>query len=338
MKVALITHAQSAVPAWVISALTEAGVTCVGDQCPNSGAIVRLAHDADVIWSYGTHHEHTPASWREVIEEALPDLKQCGAILRSGSGTDNIPLEAATRHNILVVNTPEATAEPVAEFAVGLMLAVGRQIVQNAVALRSKDDASKAPRPQRSLVGKMVGLVGFGHIAKLVANRLSGFRPQLLAFDPAIPASDMQAHGVESVPFDQLLEQSDYISLHCPLNDKTHHLINESALRKMQSSAILINTARGEIVDERALIEALDEGRIAGAGLDVTDPEPIDPGNPLLNMSNVVVTPHVAAFDEAIGQRLWQFSVEALADLAQFRWPRSYVNHVQPRWPLRERD
>ena len=337
MKVALISHPQSTVPAWAMTALTQAGVTCVGDACSDSQAIVSLAHDADVIWSYGTHSDHTPASWREVIQASLGELKQCGAILRSGSGTDNIPIEAATEHQMLVVNTPEATAEPVAEFAVGLMLATGRQIVQHAMALRSEVSTGQLNRSQLSLVGKTVGLVGFGHIARLVAHRLSGFQPRLLTFDPVVPSSVTQAHGVESVSWDQLLKQSDYISLHCPLNDKTQHLIDGPALGKMKRSAILINTARGEIVDERALIEALDEGRIAGAGLDVTDPEPIEPDSPLLGMDNVVITPHIAAFDEAISERLWQYSVESLIDLVRGRWPRSYVNRVQPRWSLRER-
>jgi phosphoglycerate dehydrogenase-like enzyme len=148
----------------------------------------------------------------------------------------------------------------------------------------------------------------------------------------------MSKYGVSAVELPELLERSDFVSLHCPLTGETHHLIGEKELRLMKPASLLINTARGPVVDEAALIRALQEGWIAGAGLDVFEQEPLSRDNPLLQQENVVLTPHIGGYADQFYERMWRASVETVMDLAQGLWPRSFVNPtVTPRWALRPR-
>lgn len=327
-KVALIGHSDPVVPAWVCAALTEAGIGFAHDQCADARRIIELAHDAHIVWTFGSNPTHTAQTWHEQILGALPQLQQCLVILRAGSGTDNVPVTQATQRGILVVNTPAATAPPVAEYAVTLMLAVMRQVVFDATRVRHGQWSQPAQPTAVSLHGKTVGLIGFGQIAQGVARRLRGFEVGLLAHDPAVSPQVFQQHEVAPVALDDLLAQSDIISIHCPLLDSTRHLISERQLRMVKPTAFLINTARGAIIDEAALIKVLQEGRLAGAALDVLEQEPPPSDHPLLHLENVIITPHIAAYSQDIYHQMWRLSVESVLDVAAGRRPRSCVNSV----------
>jgi D-3-phosphoglycerate dehydrogenase / 2-oxoglutarate reductase len=324
-KVALVGMDGKAVPDWVYTDLQQAEIDFAFKQCKTREELAAVGGDADVIWVFGSHES--------VYKENLDVLKRCGAIIRTGSGTDNIPVAEATELGIIVANTPEAAGDTVADHAIGLLFAVTRQIVAQDRLVHAGKWGRDLAWPNYHLRGQTLGLVGFGLIARLVARKLSGFDMRMVSHDPVVAPGIMAAAGVQATDFDGLLKQSDYISVHCPLLPTTHHLINERALRLMKPTAVLINTSRGPVIDESALIRALTEKWISAAGLDVFEQEPIAPENPLLKFENVVVTPHIAGYSDVFWHNFWKHSVDTAIDLSQGRWPRSYVNRdVRPRW------
>jgi D-3-phosphoglycerate dehydrogenase / 2-oxoglutarate reductase len=327
-KVALIGGIQpSGVPDWVPRRLAQADINFVYRNCKSRAELAEMAGDADLVWSFGDHEC--------LYAENLDVIPRCGAILRSGSGTDNIPIKEATALGIIVANTPEAISDTVADHAIALLFAVVRQVSFHDRLMREGVWERTRGWPRWHMGGQTLGLVGFGHIARSVAHKLANFGLTILCHDPVVSAETMAAAGVQSVSFDDLLSRSDFVSLHCPLLDSTYHLIGERQLRLMKPNAILINTSRGPVVDEPALIRALQEGWIGAAGLDVFEQEPTDPNNPLLKMDNVVATPHMAATSDIFWDNFWRYSVDTVLDLAQKKWPRSYVNRdVKPRWEL----
>jgi lactate dehydrogenase-like 2-hydroxyacid dehydrogenase len=228
-------------------------------------------------------------------------------------GYDSVDVAACAARRIPVGNTPGVLTETTADLALALLLATARRVVEAAAFARSGQWVTWRPLEMagRDLYGSIVGIVGLGRIGKAVARRLRGFDCRLLYTDPR-PDRDAAALGAAFVEFDALLGASDFVTLHCPLNDATRGLIDAAALRKMKPGAILINTSRGPVVDQTALIEALRTGVIAGAGLDVTDPEPIAPDDPLLSMPNVVVLPHVGSATVATRTRMAQLAVDNL--------------------------
>jgi D-3-phosphoglycerate dehydrogenase len=210
-----------------------------------------------------------------------------------------------------------------------------RQIPVHDRALRNGEWNPAKAWPHWHLHGRILGLVGFGHAARLVAKKMSGFDLTVLAYDPYIGPEVMARAGVRAAGLEEVLSQSDFVSLNCPLTKDTFHLIGEAELRRMKPTAILVNTARGPVIDEPALVRALSEGWIAAAGLDVLEDEHADLNNPLFKMDNVVITPHIAGASDEHAQLCWRLSVDSALALAGGRWPRSVVNRaVTPRWPL----
>ncbi len=331
-KVALVGGLRGQdVPEWVSERLRAENIDFAARECMSRQELAEIAGDADVVWVYGDH--------QTVYAENLDVLARCGAIIRTGSGTDNIPVPEATALGIIVANTPEAISDSVSNHAIGLLFAVIRQIAKQDRLMRRGVWDRYAGWPDWHLSGQALGLVGFGHIGRLVARKMAGFDMTILAHDPVVPAEVMARFGVQTVAFDDLLAQADFVSLHCPLIPSTYHLIDERALRLMKPKAVLINTSRGPVVDETALFRALNEGWIAGAGLDVFEQEPTPVDNPLLALDNVVVTPHIGGYSDEFYDNFWRFSVETAIDFAKGRMPRSYVNRdVKPRWTLAERD
>ena len=326
-KVALIGLDAQGVPDWVGEKFEQEGIDFAFKECRTRDDLAATAGDAEIVWVFGSH--------QILYEENFDLIPQCGAIVRTGSGTDNVPVALATERGMVVANTPDAITIAVAEHAIALMFAVMRQVVVQDRAVRRGIWDRDLALPDGTFQGKTLGLVGFGRIPQAVARKLSGFEPQVLAYDPYVDESLARELGVELVDLDAVMSRSDFVSVHTPLVDETHHLIGARQLRLMKKEAIFVNTARGPVVDEKALLQALQENWFAGAGLDVLEQEPPDPDNPILQLENVVVNPHIAGYWEKGTQLFWEQSVQAVVDLAQGRWPRSYINPgVKPRWEL----
>ncbi len=224
------------------------------------------------------------------IERGKPRLRVIG---RAGVGLDNIDLAAAQAAGIIVVNAPQAAGTAVAEHALGLMLSLARRIPQ-ADATMKRGAWPKREWRGSELAGKTLGLVGFGRIGRALGDRCAALGMRVTANDPLISDETIREGGAEPLPFEALLGEADYLSLHVPLTDSTQGMIGREELRRMKRGARLINTARGGLIDEGALLEALEEGRLAGAGLDVFAEEPPGPRALVLH-SEVIATPHIAA-------------------------------------------
>jgi glyoxylate reductase len=273
---------------------------------------LRAAHDV-VVWDGPLPPE--PAALRgavtdaegllclltERIDQALLDAApRLRAIANYAVGTDNLDLAAVRERGIPVGVTPDVLTEATADLAFALLLAAARGLT-NAV-----DDA-RAGRWRTwepagwlgaDVHGATIGIVGFGRIGRAVARRAEGFGMRVLKTD--------------DTPLGELLEASDFVTLHCPLNPRTHHLIDAAALRRMRPTAILVNTARGAVVDQPALVAALREGTIAAAAIDVTDPEPPLPGDPVLSTPNLIVAPHIGSATHSARERMTELAVENL--------------------------
>lgn len=236
-----------------------------------------------------------------VTAELLDRAPRLRLVAKHGSGVDNIDIEAASRRGVLVANTPGgANASSVAEGAVMLMLAILRRTVQMDSCVREGRFQDRWKLVLRDLSGKTLGIVGLGQIGKCVARICgAGFDMRVVAYDPYAAAAEAAAIGVERLPtLPALMALADVISIHTPLTASTRHLIGGPELAAMKPTAIIVNTSRGPVIDERALVVALKEGRIAGAGLDVFEDEPPTMTNPLLGLGNVVLSPHVAGVTE----------------------------------------
>jgi D-3-phosphoglycerate dehydrogenase len=259
---------------------------------------------------------------RQVIE----NLKRCVVIGVGSVGVDMVDIEAATAAGIVVTNVPDVFIEEVADHAMMLLLDVARRTTQMA-----RPILSRTPR----LLGQTLGLFAFGNVARCTARRAQAFGLRVLAYDPYVSELEITAAGVEPVGFAELLERSDYLSVHAPLNDETFHAIDAKAFARMKPTAVVVNTARGPIIDEAALIEALSSGAIAGAGLDVLEDEPPSNNNPLLTMENVLVTPHVASATTRMRPETRRRVGREVALVLRGRWPMSCVNPtVLPRVSL----
>jgi len=227
---------------------------------------------------------------REVLQ-AAPHLK---IVARAGVGVDNVDLAAATEHGVIVVNTPGGNTISTAEFTLGLMLSLARFIPQGDASLK----AGKWDRKTFigvELRGKTLGLVGFGRIGRAVAKRALAFEMTVIAYDPYVTAESARADGVEKVELDDLYARADFISLHALINNDTHHMINAASIAKMKDGVRIINAARGALIDDADLAEAIKSGKVAGAAVDVYEEEPPPPNHPLLGLPNVIDTPHLAA-------------------------------------------
>ena len=221
---------------------------------------------------------------------ASPNLK---VIARAGVGLDNVDISAATSAGVLVVNAPTSNIVSAAELAVTLLLAVARNVVPANLALKS-GQWQRSKFGGIELQGKTVGIIGMGKIGLLVAQRLAGFDMKFVAYDPYVKVAPTDGPSITMVSLDELLAQSDFVTIHIPKTSETSGLINASALSKMKSSAFVINAARGGVLDETDLFQALQAGTIAGAGLDVYASEPCT-DSPLFTLDNVVATPHLGA-------------------------------------------
>jgi D-3-phosphoglycerate dehydrogenase len=256
--------------------------------------ILAVARDADAIL----------VTYAKLPGELLRQLTRCKAIGRVGLGVDNIDLPAAKELGIAVNYVPDYCLREVSDHAMALLLALARKVTLSNKLVQSGRWEVPPIVPLRRLEGQVLGLVGFGNIPRALAPKALSFGLKVLTHDPYVKADVLAAAGVEGVSFDDLLQKSDFVSVHAPLLPATRGLMNAVAFAKMKKGAFLINTARGPLVDEPALIAALDSGHLGGAGLDVVTTEPLAKDSPLIGRDNVILTPHTAFY-----------SVEALDEL-----------------------
>ena len=263
-----------------------------------------------------------------VTARVIGGLRNVKVIINGGVGVDRIDVDAATEAGIPVVNVPDVWLNEVADHAMLLLLAVARKLRYASDMAHSgrwaQVHAGLAPVPR--LQGRTLGLLAFGNIARNVAKRAQAFGMHVIAFDPFVSADVMEGLGVGSRSLEGMLREADFVSAHAPYTSGTHHMMSDAQFALMQPTAIFVNTGRGRVVDEPALIRALREGKIAAAGLDVLEDEPPDPNNPLLKMENVIVTPHTAFYsDEAFVESRRRVGQEVAAILSGRR-PRNCVN------------
>src|SRR5262245_23953388 len=272
----------------------------------------------------------TIASTEPYTAAILQHAKSLRVISRTGVGFDSIDTAAATERNVVIACTPGTNHEAVAEHAFALLLAVAKRIVPNHADVAG---GGFHRQPSRALRGKTLGLVGFGRIGRAVARRAAAFQMKVLAHDPFLPSLPDDAREVELVTIDELLARSDIISLHAAATESTSRLIRHETLAQMKPGVVLINTARGTLVDEPALKEGLQSGKVAAAGLDVFEREPPN-GSPLLSAPNVVLSPHLAGIDEQAFEDMATMAAQTIVDLCQGRWPAErLVNAGQLRQP-----
>ena len=269
-------------------------------------ALIDLVEDADAVIT----------QFAPVTSEIIGAMEKAKVIVRYGIGVDNVDLVAAAAKNIPVCNVPDYCIDEVADHTLALILAATRQIVpcDNVI----KSGQWKLPvsiTALHALKYMTVGLVAFGRIGREVAARLKPFKCRILVFDPVVPAAEITAAGCEPATLDDVLTQSDLVSLHCPSTEQTKYMINATTIAKMKQGAILVNASRGTLVDTPAMVAALQSGQLSAATMDVTDPEPINPDNPLLELSNVVITPHIASATPQAGLTL-RTTVANLAAMA----------------------
>ena len=301
-------------------AVEEAGGKLVVAQITDEDQLAELCKDADGILTV-----RAPIT-RRVIEA----MQHCRIIVRYGIGIDSVDIPAATERGIMVANVPDYCIDEVSDQALTLLLMLSRQMVP-AISLAREEhwSISKMPNLHR-LRGQTCGLAGCGKIGSLLAGKAAALGMHILIYDPYLTESRSREMGAELGSFDALLARSDFISLHMPLNDQTHHLFGEATFAKMKSTACIINTARGGLIDEAALLAALDSGRIFGAGLDVMESETsfTPTGRALVNHPKVIVTPHTAWLSDEARRTLQARAVEQVIACLKGETPYGIVNRT----------
>jgi D-3-phosphoglycerate dehydrogenase len=308
------------------------GATVALASCSTEDDIIAACQEADILVYSGLYTPFT--------ETVLSQLPKCHLIARYGIGMDSVDLEAATKYGIVVANAAEYCVPEVADHATALILSLARRVTMMDRWVRQGNWAGSTSKtgPMQRLSTQSVGFVGFGRIARHVARNLVNIFGTLCAYDPYVSQDQADGYKVRLLSLDELLAQSDYISVHTPLMPQTRGLIGATELAKMKPSAYLVNTSRGPVVDEAALIAALQAKQIAGAALDVFDPEPLVADSPLRSMDNVILTPHLAAYSEHSIQDLRAAVTTTVSDVIQGYLPRHVMNpSVSPKRKLRRR-
>lgn len=261
------------------------------------------------------------AHYSESVFDRAPGLK---VVARTGIGVETVDLDAATDRGIAICNTPDGPTVSTAEHAVALILAVAKSLKWSALRLRAGEDDLYARHEAIELAGTTLGLVGYGRIARRVARAAAAMDMHVVAHDPYLDSDAFDVQRAES--FEELLKLSDSVSIHVPLTEATRHLFDVEAIASMRPGAVLINTSRGGVVDQDALLAAINSGHLFGAGLDVTDPEPLPADHPLLHHDRIVVTPHVASGTLAGKRRIFATAVAEVARVLDGQDPHHLVN------------
>lgn len=270
-------------------------------QCRSEEETLAAVKDARVVFN----------NFAPVNERTMAVMAPGAVVIRYGVGVDNCDLEAARRLGVHICNVPDYGVEEVADHAAAMTLTLARKLSAYDSGIRGGEwKIGAMVSGVRSMSRTTLGLVGFGRIARALARRMQAFGVRVIAHDPYVSAEDAEAARVTMMPLDAVVEQADVLSLHVPLTPETRHLVGRAQIARMREGALLINVSRGGLVDEAALAEALVSGRLAGAGLDVFETEPLPQASPLRSAPNVILTPHAAFFSDASVDRLQSLAAE----------------------------
>ncbi len=276
--------------------LAGGGCLVRSGQCRTEADLIELCQGADAVIT----------QFARVNAAVIRAMTRAKAIVRYGIGVDNVDLEAARAANIRVCNVPDYCVDEVADHALAFILATTRQVVPHTLHLRGGKWGLAVPLGRMNVLREMTaGVVGFGRIGREVARRLQPFKCALRVFDPGVLPAEIEKSGAQPArSLDELLAESDLVTLHCPSTPQTRKLMSEAAFAKLKPGAILINVGRGDLVDSEALVAALRSGHLSAAALDVFDPEPVLPGHPILELPNVILSPHIASASPTAVQKL----------------------------------
>lgn len=281
-------------------AVREAGAELIYADCRSEADVIEACGDATVVMTF-----KAPIT-RDVIE-AMEDVR---LIVRNGTGYDNVDVNAATEHGIPVSNIPDYCTEEVASHTIALMLAVAHNVVQADRNLRDVDGWGERP-VNRAMYDGTFGVIGFGRIGRSAARKAQGFGMDVLAYDPYQHQDIFDELGVESVGLDELLTRSDCVSVHAPLTGETHHLLSTREFATMKDDAVVVNTARGPVIDEQALLRAVQDSELWGAGLDVFETEPPDEA-PAFESDRIVTSHHHAGLSERSERRCIEIGIDRI--------------------------
>jgi len=313
MPLVVITDCDHGTIAPEEAVLRAGGVEYRLHQAKTEDEVIAVGRDADAIIL-----QYAPMCGR-----VLDGLPRCLVAVRYGVGVDTVDLAAATARGVMVANVPDYCIEEVSDHAIAMLLSLWRGVTTYDRAIRGGTWSTTARPPMPRLAGRVLGVIGVGRIGAQAARKASGLGMRVIGYDPyltSLPA------GIVKVTLDELLQQADAVTLHLPLTPESRHLVNEAALRKMKPMALLVNTARGGIVDTTALIRALQEGWIAGAALDTLEQEPVPRDSPLLSLPNVILNPHASWYSDQSVPELKRKTAETAVAVLRGQRPVSVVN------------
>jgi D-3-phosphoglycerate dehydrogenase len=296
-----------------------AGCTLVGHHCSNQAELVAAVAGADAVIT----------QFARIDATVIGAMARARAIVRYGIGVDNVDLDAARALAIPVSNIPDYCIDEVADHTLAFILGLTRQVVTHSADLRAGQWRLAVPVPAMRVLRELtVGVLGFGRIGREVARRLLPFKCRLLVHDPVVRAADILEAGATVATLDEIIERSDLLTLHCPSTPATRGLIGAAALGRMKRGALLVNVARGDLVETQALVEALKSGQLAGAALDVFSPEPLPLDHALRGLGNVIVAPHIASVSATAVRALREGAARRAVAAALGQLPPNVVNSV----------
>ncbi len=329
-KVVLIANDNHPIPKWVSKKLEEANIEFVYYDCHSREDLKKVASDADVLFL---------TSGREglVIEENMDIFEKVGCIIKCGSGTDNIDHAACTNRGIIVANTPEDPTEPASDHFIAMLFTAIRQTARQDRLVRKGVWDAQAALPIGHFTGADLGIIGFGRIGRKIIKKLSGFKMNIRVFDPYIDAKTIKENDGIKADLEELVKESQFIMVACPLIKETEGLIGERELKLMRNDAVLVNVARAGIVNEDALKKALRRNWIKAAALDVLKDHPVKPGNEWLDFENVNFTPHIGGYAKDYPDALFRTPIRIIIEMSKGNMPKWIVNkECKPKWKFKE--
>lgn len=300
--------------------IAPSGCELVGHHCKTEGELIDAVSQADAVIT----------QFARIDASVIAAMARARAIVRYGIGVDNVDLDAARARGIPVSNIPDYCIDEVADHTLAFILGLTRQVTAHVDAVRAGQWGLAVPVPgMRVLRAQTVGIAGFGRIGREVVRRLLAFKCKVLVFDPVVPAADIAAAGAVAATRDEIFAASDILSLHCPSTPQTRRMVDAASLARMKPGALLVNVARGDLVDTAALVAALESGRLGGAALDVFDPEPLPAGHALRgSLPNLIVAPHIASVSPTAVRALREGAARRAVQAALGEMPPTVVNGV----------